>query len=151
MSTTPPTLHTRQARPLIPSRGEPNVTALHDPAALKWGDLVGAATPVPTPWDKAAFEQGSIAAQTERRDLRTQGAPESEVDRLFTAQMERETTLLASMSHAGKVGAFEGASYEPVGLYRPEIDCVMFTRNPVGFCRVCQGAINRVIDQYSRP
>ena len=134
-----------------PEPWEPNVTALHDPAALKWGDLVGADTPVPTPWDKGAFEQGSIAAQTERRDLRTQGAPESEMDRLFTAQMERETTLLASMPHAGKVGAFEGASYEPVGLYRSEIDCVMFTRNPVGFCRVCQGAINRVIDQYSRP
>ena len=72
------------------------------------------------------------------------------MDQLFTAQMERETALLASMEHAGKVGAFEGASYEPVGLYRSEIDCIMFTRNPVGFCRVCQRAISRVIDQYSR-
>ena len=73
------------------------------------------------------------------------------MDRLFTEQMERETALLGSMEYAGKVGAFEGASYEPVGLYRPEVDCLMFTRNPVGFCRVCQRAITRVIDQYSRP
>lgn len=134
-----------------PEPWEPNVTALHDPGDLKWGDLVAPDTPLPTPWDKEAFEAASTAAQRERRDLRAAGAPETEMDRLFTAQMERETTLLASMPHAGKVGAFEGASYEPAGLYRPEIDCIMFTRNPVGFCRVCRRAISRVIDQYSRP
>ncbi len=31
---------------------EPNVTALLDPANLKWRDLVEAGTPLPTPWDK---------------------------------------------------------------------------------------------------
>ena len=134
-----------------PEPWEPNVTALHDPDNLKWGDLVAADTPLPTPWDKEAFEAGSTAAQRVRRDLREAGAPESEMDRLFTDQMERETAALAAMPHAGKVGAFEGASYEPTGLYRSEIDCIMFTRNPVGFCRVCQRAISRVIDQYSRP
>ena len=133
-----------------PEPWEPNVTALHAPENLKWGDLADPATPLPTPWDKSMFENGSTAAQSERRELRSEGAPEARMDQLFTEQMERETALLASMEHAGKVGAFEGASYEPVGLYRPEIDCIMFTRNPVGFCRVCQRAITRVIDQYSR-
>ncbi len=130
---------------------EPNVTALHDPARLKWADLVEADTPLPTPWDKATFEAGSTAAQRERGELRAAGAPETRMDELFTAQMQRETALLGGMAHAGRVGAFEGASYEPTGLYRPEVDCIMFTRNPVGFCRVCQRAITRVIDQYSRP
>ena len=134
-----------------PEPWEPNVTALHDPENLKWGDLVADDTPLPTPWDKAAFEQGSTAAQRERAALRAAGAPEGELDALFTAQMERETALLQDMPHGGRVGAFEGASYEPTGLYRPEVDCIMFTRNPVGFCRVCQRAITRVIDQYSRP
>ena len=73
------------------------------------------------------------------------------MDRLFTEQMEREKALPVSTPHAGRVGAFEGASYGPTGLYRSEIDCIMFTRNPVGFCRVRQRAIFRVIDQYSRP
>jgi hypothetical protein len=59
--------------------------------------------------------------------------------------------LLGGMKHTGKVGAFEGASYQARGLYRPEADCVMFTRNEVPFCRVCQRALSRVIDQYSRP
>jgi hypothetical protein len=31
---------------------EPNVTALLDPANLKWKDLVQPGTPIPTPWDK---------------------------------------------------------------------------------------------------
>ena len=134
-----------------PEPWEPNVTALHDAENLKWSDLVSVDTPLPTPWDKATFEAGSLDAQSARRDLRAAGAPETDLDRLFTEQMERETALLQSMTHAGQVGAFEGASYEPTGLYRPEIDCLMFTRNPVGFCRVCQRAIARVIDQYSRP
>ena len=134
-----------------PEPWEPNVTALHDPENLKWGDLVADDTPLPTPWDKEAFEQESTAAQRERGSLRAAGARENELDALFTAQMDRETVLLQAMRHAGRVGAFEGASYEPTGLYRPEVDCIMFTRNPVGFCRVCQRAITRVIDQYSRP
>ena len=134
-----------------PEPWEANVTALHDPDNVKWGDLIEAGTPLPTPWDKAAFEGDSNSAQAERRELRAQGAPETEMDRLFTEQMARETTLLQAMPYAGRVGAFEGASYEATGLYRPEIDCIMFTRNPVGFCRVCQRGISAVIDQYSRP
>ena len=129
---------------------EPNVTALQNPDQLKWREFVSDDTPLPTPWDKNTFESSSSSAQIERRKLRAVGAPEIEIDRLFTEQMERETSALQRMTHAGRVGAFEGASYEPTGLFRPEIDCLMFTRNPVGFCRVCQRAITRVIDLYSR-
>jgi len=77
---------------------------------------------------------------------RAEGAPETEMDKLFAAQKAWETRFLSSMAHSGKVGAFEGASYEPRGLYRPEADCIMFTRDEVGFCRVCRRAIERVID-----
>ena len=134
-----------------PEPWEPNVTALHDPERVKWGDLIAADTPLPTPWDKAAFEAGSVEAQRQRGALRAEGVAETVMDRLFTEQMERETALLADMPYAGRVGAFEGASYEPTGLYRSEVDCIMFTRNPVGFCRVCSRAIENVIDQYARP
>ena len=61
-----------------------------------------------------------------------------------------ESDLLAAMPHADQVGAFEGASYEDRGLYRPEVDCIMFSRNEVGFCRVCQRALVTIIDLYSR-
>jgi hypothetical protein len=124
---------------------EPNVTAFHEPAALKWKDLVTPGTPLPTPWNKEAFEKHSTEVQAERRRLRAAGAPESAMDALFAAEKAWDTKHLSTMAYSGKVGAFEGASYEPKGLYRPEADCIMFTRDDVGFCRVCLRAIERAI------
>src|SRR5262245_29733926 len=49
-----------------PEPWEPNVTALRDPATLKWKDLVDAGTPVPTPWYKDAWE-GKARAYLDRR------------------------------------------------------------------------------------
>jgi len=134
-----------------PEPWDPNLTALHDPANLKWKDLVEPGTPIPTPWDKEAFEKESRATQEQRRKLRASGAPEEEMEKLFREQQARETKLLGGMKYSGKVGAFEGAGYEVKGLYRPQTDCIMFARDPVGFCKVCRRAIERVIDQYSRP
>jgi hypothetical protein len=134
-----------------PEPWEPNLTALHDPANLKWKDLVAAGTPIPTPWDKEAFEKYSREIQEKRRKLRAAGAPEEEIEKLFREEQAYETKLLAGMKYSGQVGAFEGAGYEAKGLYRPRTDCIMFTRDEVGFCPVCRHAIDRVIDQYSRP
>jgi hypothetical protein len=128
---------------------EPNITALHDPARLKWRDLVDAKTPLPTPWKKEAFEEHQREYQAERRKLREANVPESEMDALFRREQEWETKFLGAEPYAGKVGAFEGAGYEAKGLYRPQVDCIMFTRDEVGFCRVCDRAIQRVIDMHS--
>jgi hypothetical protein len=132
-----------------PEPWEPNVTALRDPANLKWKDLVTPGTPLPTPWDKQRFEEHSRDIQQRRRAIRARNAPEEEMDALFREQRAAEEKLLASMKYSHRVGAFEGAAYEARGLYRPEADCIMFTRDPVGFCRVCQRAISRIIDLYS--
>lgn len=133
-----------------PEPWEPNVTALGDPARFKWADLVEPGTPLPTPWDKETFERHSREIQARRRALRAENAPEDALEALFREQQAWETKFLRSMNYAGKVGAFEGAMYEPRGLYRPEVDCIMFTRDEVGFCRVCRRAIDRTIDLYSR-
>jgi hypothetical protein len=130
---------------------EPNITALHDPSALKWQELVAPGTPIPTPWARSEYDAHAEAVRAERRALVEAGAPEADFDALFTRQEAWETEFLASMEHAGMVGAFEGAGYQATGLYRPEADCIMFTRNRVGFCAVCRAAIERVIDLYARP
>ena len=75
---------------------------------------------------------------------------EEELEALFREEQTLMTKMLAGNEHAGKVGAFEGAGYEAQGLYRPSIDCIMFTRDRVGFCPVCRRALTRVIDLYSR-
>jgi hypothetical protein len=129
---------------------EPNVTALLDPSRLKWRDLVTPATPVPTPWPKAAFELNSKEVQEKRRAIRAANRPEAEMDALFRDEEKYETALLNEGEQAGKVGAFEGANYEAHGYYRPQADCIMFTRDNVPFCVVCRRAIAQILDLYSR-
>ena len=60
------------------------------------------------------------------------------------------TRVLGDEEHAGRVGAFEGAIYEAQGLYRPAADCIMFTRDEVGFCPVCARATEEIIDLYAK-
>jgi hypothetical protein len=124
---------------------EPNATA--DPQAGKWSDLVAAGTPLPTPWAKDEFEAQQKGTQARRRALRARRAPEAEMEALFREERERTTGLLAPQ--AGVVGAFEGAMYEAKGYYRPQSDCIMFTRDEVGFCAVCRRALERVIGLYA--
>jgi IgA peptidase M64/peptidase M64-like protein len=130
-----------------PEPWEPNLTASGDHP--KWASLVAKDTPLPTPWDKEEFEKHQREYQAERRKLRNANVPESQMDELFRREQTYETKFLGSQKYAGKVGAFEGAGYEAKGLYRPEADCIMFTRDEVGFCRICRRAIERIIDEYS--
>ena len=134
-----------------PEPWEPNVTALNDAARLKWRDLVDDRTPLPTPWDKDRYEEHAREVRRRRQELIDRKAPETEFDALFREQQAIEAPMLASMEYSGRVGAFEGAAYEARGLYRPATDCIMFSRNDVGFCPVCRRAIERIIDLYSRP
>jgi len=129
---------------------EPNVTALLDPGHLKWKDLVAADTPLPTPWDKKEYDRVAYEYQEKRNALRASGASEEEVEELFAQVMATTQPMLEAEPYFGKVGAFEGAAYEQFGMYRPEADCIMFTRNPTWFCKVCTRAIERVIDLYAR-
>src|SRR5580658_4351115 len=127
---------------------EPNVTAMLDPANLKWKDLVAAGTPVPTPWDEEEFERLQREIQKQRKELRAAGRPEAEMDELLRKEREKVEAMLGSQKFAGRVGAFEGANYQATGYYRPEVNCIMFTRH-LTFCAVCRRAIERVIGMYA--
>lgn len=130
-----------------PEPWEPNATA--DPHAAKWKELLTPGIDLPTPWPKQQFEQLQQDIQKRRRAIRAQHRPEEEMEALFREERELDTKLLASGPNAGKVGAFEGAMYEARGYYRPQQDCIMFTRDEAGFCAVCKRAIERVIKMYA--
>jgi amino acid transporter len=129
---------------------EPNATAMLDPAALKWKDLVTPGTPLPTPWPKEVFERYTKEIQQKRRAIRAANRPEADMDALFRDEETHDTALLNEGLHAGRVGAFEGANYEARGYYRPQADCIMFTRDNVPFCAVCRRAIEAILDLYAR-
>jgi hypothetical protein len=128
---------------------EPNATILLDPSALKWNSLVSPGTPIPTPWSKEAFEAYDREMQNRRRQFRKENRPESEQDALTREADAQYKKILDAEQYAGKVGAFEGANYQAKGYYRPEANCIMFTRANY-FCRVCRAAIEQIIDLYSR-
>lgn len=130
---------------------EPNITALLDPAKLKWKEMVTEGTPIPTPWKKEAYEGLSNEYQTKRAELLSQADPEDRLEQLYEDSAKTFSEVFASEEYQGKIGAFEGAGYQAKGLYRPALNCLMFSRNPHLFCRVCERAIERVIDLYSRP
>ncbi|MDR0498878.1 MAG: M64 family metallopeptidase, partial [Holophagales bacterium] len=126
-----------------PEPWEPNVTA--NPLQPKWSALLTPNVPLPTPWKKAEFEALNNAYQTRRKEIRDQNLPESAMEAHFRKNSADEITLLGKDKYSGRVGAFEGAHYEATGYYRPQIDCIMFARNPVPFCATCQKAINDMI------
>ena len=128
---------------------EVNVTALLDPLKLKWRDLVEPVTPLPTPWNKEEYEQASRAYQKRRAAIRQANRPESEMEALFFENLRAEQAMFKKEKYWGKVGAFEGANYEAKGYYRPQVDCIMFSRTDY-FCKVCQRGIEDVIKLYAR-
>jgi len=130
-----------------PEVWEPNVTA--DPKAAKWADLLGPRIALPTPWPREKFTREALEVQGVRKAIRARNGPEAEMDALFSSQQRAETALLSPVN--GPVGAFEGANYVATGYYRPQADCVMFSRDEVPFCKVCQRALDRVIDLYAAP
>ena len=127
---------------------EPNVTALLDPTNLKWRDLAVPGTPIPTPWRKQDFEALEREFQKQRHDMRATNRPESEMEALFTKEKQEEDSLLAHDQYSDKAGAFEGANYQAKGYYRPQENCIMFTRYDA-FCAVCRRAIERIISMYA--
>lgn len=129
---------------------EPNVTALRDPAKLKWKQHVTAGTPLPTPWPKNAYENASRAYQKKRAQLRENNRPETEMDALFREDLARTKTLFEKQPHRHAIGAFEGANYEASGYYRPAMQCIMFDRSEA-FCPVCRDGIVDIIDLYAGP
>jgi hypothetical protein len=131
-----------------PEPWEPNATA--DPQAAKWKELLTPAVALPTLWPKQEFERMQQDTQSRRREIRARHQPEDVMEALFREELASDTKLLSSGANAGKVGAFEGAMYEAKGYYRPQQDCIMFTRDEVGFCAVCRRAIERVIAMYAK-
>ena len=142
---------------------EPNITALLDPDDLKWKDLIDEGTEVPTPWEKEGYDLEGTTYQKERTALNEAiaeaaraGMPEERIvelrekeERHAAANAEWARQYLAGSQWAGKVGAFEGAGYSSTGLYRPMLDCLMFSRRMQPFCGVCERSVEAMILRYS--
>jgi hypothetical protein len=143
---------------------EANITALLDPANVKWKDLLSPAIGVPTEYGKDRIEtiQASLRESRAARGqaleaAKARGASAKAIKKIEDASRATDAGLMAKMEavrkeYAGlvdKVGVFEGAGYASKGLYRPMVYCIMIGNPKNEFCRVCQQAIARMIRFYS--
>jgi hypothetical protein len=122
---------------------EPNITRLLDTPSIKWQSFVSKGIAVPTDWGKAAYD--------------TLGAKLAKLDRLASDYYDKrdpirkqQQEIMKNPALLGKVGAFEGAGYMSTGMYRPSLDCRMFSLSLTDFDPVCRAAIERQIDFYSK-
>ncbi|MBN2415565.1 hypothetical protein JXO52_06970 [bacterium] len=138
---------------------EPNITALLDPEHVKWEDMLSPGVQVPTDWGKERVEkmQATVhelnAALSELKKSEDEGAA-AEADRLRQEIAGLREKITETRDHylqlyKDKVGVFEGAGYASEGLYRPEIECLMFSNGMNRFCAVCRKAIERMILYYT--
>ncbi|MEE9448539.1 MAG: M64 family metallopeptidase, partial [Ignavibacteriaceae bacterium] len=142
---------------------EPNITALINPQNLKWEKLLTPGIGIPTPWEKADYDSMDLRWQSGRREMNNKIAElkrnkshflEIEKAEKEYAQKDKEhselvDSYLKGSRYHGQVGVFEGAGYSSKGLYRPMLDCIMFSKGDKPFCTVCNGAIVKVINHYS--
>jgi hypothetical protein len=142
---------------------EANITAALDPDDIKWKHLLTEGIEVPTPWEKEDYDKMAADWRELRKklndrvaELRRSGAPEEEVKAAEEEYNRRDLEhamkaheYLKASKFAGKVGVFEGAGYANKGMYRPMIDCIMFTKAQKRFCKVCEEAMIQIITWYS--
>jgi len=143
---------------------EPNITALLDPANVKWKDLLAPGIGIPTEYGKEEIEalqaelrkNGQDRAEALKAANKKNASPK-ELARIEGKFQKAEAGLRARIEAVrkkyahleDKVGVFEGAGYASKGLYRPMIYCLMISSPKGEFCRVCQRAIAQMIDFYS--
>lgn len=142
---------------------EANITALLDKDNLKWKHLVDKNTAIPTAWAKEQFDKDDFAWQKVRTELNNKvaelkrnRAPKEEIkaaEEYYAEQdkkrSDRVDSYLKNEPNFGKVGAYEGAGYLTTGMFRPMLDCIMFSKGAKPYCLVCQDAVKKRIMFYA--
>ncbi len=142
---------------------EPNITALLNPEKPKWSHLITKGIQIPTPWEKEEFDKMDMEYQKTREKINKKiarmsmhGASKtklenlkSESEKLSRENAQKIDEFLEKSKHKGMVGAFLGAGYSSQGLFRPMLDCIMFTKGKKPYCKVCEAAVKKMIDRYS--
>lgn len=129
---------------------EPNLTVLQNLSEIKWQELIDPGMPIPTPWDKEKYDQWNKTYQQQRLDLIKAGKSNRELHKLREKHEETINRFFDRHPYREKIGALEGAGYVFQGIYRPALECLMFSNRKLAFDRVCQHAIARRINFLTR-
>jgi hypothetical protein len=140
---------------------EPNITALLDPANVKWKGLLSPGVGVPTEYGKDAIdglqaerEARRAATAKEIAEAKGKGADAATLKSIQDKAAEADNSIQARIEEvrrkyadlADKVGVFEGAGYSAKGLYRSQMNCIMISNPKMEFCAACRQALAAMID-----
>ena len=142
---------------------EPNLTALLNKDELKWKEYITPGIDLPSLWEKSEYEKMDKEWGAERvkllkniSDLKSASASETQIksaeQEYQTAEKKRNDNLdkfFKVSKYYGKVGAYEGGGYTSQGIYRPMVDCIMFSKGKKPYCKVCENAILNMIKFYT--
>jgi hypothetical protein len=100
-------------------------------------------TPIPTPWHKAEYDSLN-------REISKLNRSDADFQDKYQKIKKRLNESMESQPYKGKIGAFEGSGYSSEGLYRPYLNCIMYSKTLEGFCPVCSAAIEKMIRFYAQ-
>jgi len=122
---------------------EPNITTLNHNGGPKWADQLTPGIAIPTPWEKAEYDSLTRV----RRRLQKNTPNYKQKRQALDDQLE---AILNNPELKNKTGCFQGGGYASEGVYRPSLNCRMFSKSLVEFCPVCESAIDKMIDYYCK-
>jgi hypothetical protein len=124
----------------------PNVTLSANSG--KWKDASGAAARQ-LDWNKVQYEKEFSEYVRRYEALRSGRADEAAIEQLMAEERKRQAALLGGGGNPRRVGLFEGAHGYARGVFRCEVDCIMFSLQTDYFCAACTSALERAIDYHS--
>ncbi len=128
---------------------EPNLTLLNRPGQVKWNQFVTPGLPIPTPWQQEKYDNENSRYAREKAEIEQRGETHQKINKLSAAHRETIQNFFKTHPYRGQVGAFQGAGYKSRGIYRPSLECLMFSTRTLEFDPVCTEAIQKRIMFYT--
>ena len=125
----------------------PNVTTSDE--YPKWTYLTANPNAPAGKWNKAEYDTYFDGYIRRYSALRDSAAPVEAMEKFMLEASRRQATLLAKNQPLRRVAAFEGANAYAQGMYRAEVDCIMFSLQSSYFCAACSAAIERMINYHT--
>ena len=129
---------------------EPNLTVSKNSKTLKWRELLTPGIAVPTDWDKDKYESLSQKFNDKLSELSQSNSNDQEIKRLRQDYRDEIRNFFGQHKFRGKTGSFEGAGYNFVDMYRPALDCIMFSNRKLNFDSVCKATIEKRIHFFTQ-
>jgi len=129
---------------------EPNLTIQTNLEFLKWAPFVTTGIEIPTDWNKIEYDVMNKKYYDKVSELGSSNATTEKREKLRKDYAEKTRLFFEQHPLRGKIGAFEGGGYNFTGMFRPSLECLMFSNRQLSFDKVCLAALQKRIKFLSQ-